>query len=43
MKKILFTDLDGTLLNNESRVEGEMRQALVDMCKAGHVLVLSSG
>lgn len=43
MKKILFTDLDGTLLNNESRVVGEMRQALVDMCKAGHVLVLSSG
>jgi len=43
MKKILFTDLDGTLLNNESRVVGEMRQALIDMCKAGHVLVLSSG
>ena len=43
MKKILFTDLDGTLLNKESRVVGEMRQALVDMCKAGHVLVLSSG
>ena len=43
MKKILFTDLDGTLLNNESRVVGEMRQALVDMCKAGHILVLSSG
>ncbi len=43
MKKILFTDLDGTLLNNESQVVGEMRQALVDMCKAGHVLVLSSG
>lgn len=43
MKKILFTDLDGTLLNNESRVVGEMRQALIDMCEAGHVLVLSSG
>lgn len=43
MKMILFTDLDGTLLNKESRVVGEMRQALVDMCKAGHVLVLSSG
>lgn len=43
MKKILFTDLDGTLLNNESRVVGKMRQALIDMCKAGHVLVLSSG
>lgn len=43
MKRILFTDLDGTLLNKESRVVGEMRQALVDMCEAGHVLVLSSG
>ena len=43
MRKILFTDLDGTLLNNESRVVGKMRQALSDMCKAGHVLVLSSG
>ena len=43
MRKILFTDLDGTLLNNESRVVGKMRQALVDMCRAGHVLVLSSG
>lgn len=43
MKKILFTDLDGTLLNNDSRVVGKMRQALVDMCKAGHILVLSSG
>lgn len=43
MRRILFTDLDGTLLNNESRVVGEMRQALVDMCQAGHILVLSSG
>ena len=43
MRRILFTDLDGTLLNNESRVVGKMRQALVDMCKTGHVLVLSSG
>ena len=41
--KHIFFDLDGTLLNNESRVVGEMRQALVDMCNAGHVLVLSSG
>ena len=43
MRKILFTDLDGTLLNNESRVVGKMQQALVDMCKERHVLVLSSG
>lgn len=43
MRKILFTDLDGTLLNNDSRVVGEMKQALDDMCAAGHILVLSSG
>lgn len=43
MKKILFTDLDGTLLNNESRIAEEMKQALTAMCEAGHVLVLSSG
>lgn len=43
MRKILFTDLDGTLLNNESRIAEEMRKALGDMCKAGHVLVFASG
>ncbi len=43
MRKILFTDLDGTLLNDESKIAEEMRQALEAMCKAGHILVLSSG
>ena len=28
MKKILFTDLDGTLLNNRSQIDEEMKQAL---------------
>lgn len=43
MKKILFTDMDGTLLNNDSMVTGKMKTALDDMCAAGHILVLSSG
>ena len=43
MKKILFTDLDGTLLNNRSQIDEEMKQALQDMTSQGHYLVLSSG
>lgn len=43
MKKILFTDMDGTLLNDDSLVSGRMKEALDDMCAAGHTLVLSSG
>jgi len=43
MKKILFTDLDGTLLNNRSQIDEEMKQALQDMTSKGHDLVLSSG
>lgn len=43
MKKILFTDLDGTLLNNQSKISEPMKEALDKMIQAGHVLVLSSG
>lgn len=43
LKKILFTDLDGTLLNDESVVKGRMKEALDDLIQAGHTLVLSSG
>ena len=43
MKKILFTDLDGTLLNNRSQIDEEMKKALQDMTSQGHYLVLSSG
>lgn len=41
--KILFTDLDGTLLNNQSRVSEYTKKVLADMVAAGHKLVLSSG
>jgi len=40
---ILFTDLDGTLLKNDSTISPKMREALDRMTTAGHHLVLSSG
>lgn len=43
MKKILFTDLDGTLLNNRSQIDEEMKLALQEMTSKDHYLVLSSG
>lgn len=41
--KILFTDLDGTLLNKEKQISSYTRQVLDDWSKAGHKLVLCSG
>ncbi len=42
-KKILFTDMDGTLLRNDSTVSPAMKEALDRLTGAGHHLVLSSG
>ena len=41
--KILFTDLDGTLLNNESQVSAKTQNFIKDFIAAGNKLVLSSG
>lgn len=41
--KILFTDLDGTLLNNQSMVSKNTKAFLDDFIHAGNKLVLSSG
>lgn len=41
--KILFTDLDGTLLNNESMVSEKTKQFLDEFIRSGNKLVLSSG
>lgn len=41
--KILFTDMDGTLLLNDSTVSGEMKAALDRLIHNGHKLVLTSG
>ncbi|MCM1045060.1 MAG: Cof-type HAD-IIB family hydrolase [Candidatus Gastranaerophilales bacterium] len=41
--KLLFTDMDGTLLRNDSTVSPGMKEALNRMTEAGHHLILSSG
>ena len=41
--KILFTDLDGTLLNNDSQVSTGTKAFLDEFLAAGNKLVLSSG
>ncbi|MCM1088432.1 MAG: Cof-type HAD-IIB family hydrolase [Muribaculaceae bacterium] len=41
--KVLFTDLDGTLLNRESKVSAKTKQFLDAFIHAGNKLVLSSG
>lgn len=43
MKKILFTDLDGTLLNNEKLVSEGNRSAIQRLLDAGHYLVITTG
>lgn len=43
MKKILFTDLDGTLLNNEKLVSEGNRAAIERLLQAGHYLVVATG
>lgn len=42
-KKILFTDLDGTLLNEQKQISDYTREVLDAWAKAGHKLVLCSG
>lgn len=41
--KILFTDLDGTLLNSQKQIDSYTREVLVAWTKAGHKLALCSG
>lgn len=42
-RKILFTDLDGTLLDDQKQISSYTREILDAWCLAGHRLVLSSG
>ncbi|HCT92636.1 MAG TPA: Cof-type HAD-IIB family hydrolase [Lachnospiraceae bacterium] len=42
-EKILFTDLDGTLLNDEKQISGKNRKAIEQAVAMGHRVVLSSG
>ncbi len=43
MRKILFTDLDGTLLKNDKTVSDKNRQAIRRMLEAGHYVVVTTG
>lgn len=42
-KKILFTDLDGTLLNDDKIISDAAHKKILDMLECGHKLVLASG
>ena len=42
-QKILFTDLDGTLLDGKKQISDYTRKVLADWTAAGHKLVLCSG
>ena len=42
-QNLLFTDLDGTLLLNNSTVSPDMKAALQRMTRSGHRLILTSG
>ncbi len=41
--KILFTDLDGTLLNSKKQISSYTKEVLDAWCRAGHKLALCSG
>lgn len=43
MTRILFLDLDGTLLNDEKQVTDRNRQALLKAVEAGHKIVITTG
>lgn len=42
-KNLLFTDMDGTLLLNDSSISEEMTKAIEKMTNCGHQFVLTSG
>ena len=42
-RKIFFTDLDGTLLNDKKEITPRNRKAVEQLLKAGHVIAISTG
>ncbi|MGL4820691.1 MAG: HAD-IIB family hydrolase, partial [Bacilli bacterium] len=42
-KKLIFFDLDGTLLNSNKEVTKEVRNALDEAREAGHTLAIATG
>ncbi|MBE5956900.1 MAG: HAD family hydrolase [Lachnospiraceae bacterium] len=43
MTKILFTDIDGTLLDDKKQIPFKNRQAIEQLIKEGHKIVLTTG
>ena len=41
--RILFTDLDGTLLNSQKNISAHAKKTIIQMLQQGHKLVLASG
>ena len=42
-KKILFSDLDGTLLNDQKEIESGTKEAIDEMLKQGHLFAICTG
>ncbi|MCR5406711.1 MAG: Cof-type HAD-IIB family hydrolase, partial [Lachnospiraceae bacterium] len=42
-KKILFTDLDGTLLDSNKNISPEDLEAIKELTASGHKFVISTG
>ena len=42
-RKAFFTDLDGTLLNSSGTISSGNREAINELCKAGHHIVIATG
>ena len=40
--RILFTDLDGTLLNDQKKVTSQTQKAIDDALAAGHKIVITT-
>lgn len=42
-EKVLVLDIDGTLTNSEKEITDNTRQAIIDVQKRGHIVMLASG
>ena len=42
-RKILVLDIDGTLVNDKKEITPKTKEKLMEMQKAGHVLMLATG
>ncbi|MBE7037241.1 MAG: Cof-type HAD-IIB family hydrolase, partial [Ruminococcaceae bacterium] len=42
-EKVLVLDIDGTLTNSDKEITDNTRQAIIDVQKRGHIVMLASG